>query len=155
MTWNEFQRLQDITYLDWNHKRDIWCLHRNLALSIQSWVCAHPDDVFLFPRYKWNEWDSNPFHHRDLDIYATSIYAPIQSQRLIFMDPTFGTKNVKYHLFALMAFYFHHTKVPVVWVIANRKICENLVEWLNAMRTKLLSCMPHWKPLCFIVDDVP
>jgi hypothetical protein len=65
------------------------------------------------------------------------------------MDPTFGTKNVKYHLFTLKAFDFHHKKVPVVWVIVSWQICEDLVEWLNAMWAKLLLHMPHWKTIMF------
>jgi hypothetical protein len=30
------------------HKKGTWRLHTNLALSIQSWVCVHLDDVFYF-----------------------------------------------------------------------------------------------------------
>jgi hypothetical protein len=52
------------------------------------------------------------------------------------MDATFGTNNVKYHLFILMAFDFHRTRVPIVWVITNWQTCENLVEWLNALWAK-------------------
>jgi hypothetical protein len=48
MTRDDFLQLQDIAYLDQKHKRGIWCLHTNPALSIQSWVCAHPSDVFYF-----------------------------------------------------------------------------------------------------------
>jgi hypothetical protein len=33
---------------------------------------------------------------------------------LISMDATFGTNDMKYHLFTLMAFDFHHTRVLVV-----------------------------------------
>jgi hypothetical protein len=32
----------------------------------------------------------------------------------ISMDATFGTNDVKYHLFTLMGFDVHHTKVPLV-----------------------------------------
>jgi hypothetical protein len=46
--------------------------------------CAHPNDVFLFLGCKWGEWDSNPFHNRDPDIYATLGYVLIQSQRAYF-----------------------------------------------------------------------
>jgi hypothetical protein len=52
---------------------------------------------------------------------------------LIFMDATCGTKDVKYHLFTLMAFDFHHTWVLVAWVIMSQQTCEDLVEWLSAM----------------------
>jgi hypothetical protein len=74
---------------------------------------------------------------------------------LISMDATFGTNDVKYHLFTLMAFDFHQTWAPIVWVITSRQTCENLVEWLNALRAKLLLHMPNWKPSCFIMDDAP
>jgi hypothetical protein len=71
------------------------------------------------------------------------------------MDATFGTNDVKYHLFTLTAFDFHNIGVLVAWVIMSRQTCEDLVEWLNALRAKLLSHMPDWRPSCFIVDDAP
>jgi hypothetical protein len=71
------------------------------------------------------------------------------------MDATFGINDVKYHLFTLMAFYFHCKRVQVVWVITSWQTCENLVEWLNALWVKLLLHMPNWKPSCFIMDDAP
>ncbi len=73
----------------------------------------------------------------------------------ISMDVTFGNNNVKYHLFTLMAFDFHHIGVPIAWVIMSRQICEDLVEWLSALWAKLFSHMSNWKPSCFIVDDAP
>jgi hypothetical protein len=48
MTWDDFLWLQDITYLDWKHKKGTWHLHTNPTLSIQSWVCVHHNDVFYF-----------------------------------------------------------------------------------------------------------
>jgi hypothetical protein len=72
---------------------------------------------------------------------------------LISMDDMFGTNNVKYHL--LMEFDFHCTWVLVAWVIMSRQTCEDLVEWLSALRAKLLLHMPNWKPSCFIVGDAP
>jgi hypothetical protein len=57
--------------------------------------------------------------------------------KFISMDATFGTNNVKYHLFTLTEFDFDHTKVLVDWVITSRKTCKDLVEWLNALQAKL------------------
>jgi len=74
---------------------------------------------------------------------------------LISMDATFGTNNVKYHLFTLMAFDFHHTRVPVAWVIMSQQTCEYLVEWLSALQANIISHMPNWRPSCFIMDDAP
>ncbi len=49
------------------------------------------------------------------------------------MDAMFGTNDVKYHLFTLMAFDFHCTWVPIAWVITSQQTCEDLVEWLSAL----------------------
>ncbi len=58
MTWDDFL-LQDITYLDRKHKRGTWRLHTNSVLSIQSWVCVHPNDVFYVQDVSDGEWDSS------------------------------------------------------------------------------------------------
>jgi len=73
----------------------------------------------------------------------------------ISMDATFSTNDVKYYLFTLMAFVFHHIGVPIAWVITSWQTCENLVEWLGALLAKLFSHMPHWKSSCFIVSGAP
>jgi len=36
------------------------------------------------------------------------------------MDATFGTNDVKFHLFILMGFDDHRMSVPLVWIITNR-----------------------------------
>jgi hypothetical protein len=48
MIRDNFLRLQIIAYLDHKHKKGNWHLHWNLEIFIQSWVCAHPNDVFYF-----------------------------------------------------------------------------------------------------------
>jgi len=114
-----------------------------------SWWC------FSFSRCKWGEWDSGPFHHKDPDTYATSGYAPIQSQRYYFYGCHVWHQQCEVPPITLMVFDFHHTKVLVIWVIVSRQTCEDLVEWLSALHAKFLSHMPHRKPSCFIVDDAP
>jgi hypothetical protein len=37
----------------------------------------------------------------------------------ISMDATFGTTNMKFHLFTLMMFDAHHTEVSVAWIITS------------------------------------
>jgi hypothetical protein len=71
------------------------------------------------------------------------------------MDARFGTNDVRYHLFTLMAFDFHCIRVLVAWVITNWQTCEDVVEWLSALRVKFLLHIPDWKPSWFIVDDAP
>jgi hypothetical protein len=73
----------------------------------------------------------------------------------ISMDATFGTNDVKYSIFSLMAFVFHHIVVLITLVITSWKTCENLAEWLGALQAKLFLHMPHWKSSCFIVGDAP
>jgi hypothetical protein len=46
----------------------------------------------------------------------------------ISMDATFGTNDVKYHLFTLMGFDVHHTKVLLAWIITSQQIADGLIE---------------------------
>ncbi len=73
----------------------------------------------------------------------------------IFMDATFGTNDMKFHLFTLMGFDDHRTGVPLAWIITSRQTLQDLIEWLKPLKEKMLSHMPHWKPSCFLVDDAP
>ncbi len=71
----------------------------------------------------------------------------------ISMDATFGTNDMKFHLFTLMWFNDHRTNVPLVWIITSRQTIEDLIKWLKPLKYKMLSHMPHWKSSCFFVDD--
>ncbi len=71
------------------------------------------------------------------------------------MDATFGTNDVKFHLFTLMVFDAHHTKMSITWIITSCQTCDDLVKWLTPWKTKLLRNNLKWKLSCFIVDDVP
>jgi hypothetical protein len=73
----------------------------------------------------------------------------------ISMDVTFGSNDVKFHLFTLMVFDAHRIGVSVAWIITSRQTCHDLVEWQTPLKTKLLRKNPKWKPSCFIVDDAP
>jgi hypothetical protein len=95
--------------------------------------------------------------------FTIRIQTPFQLQAMvslgdngaISMDATFSTNDVKFHLFTLMMFDAHHTKVPVAWIITSHQTCNDLVEWLTPLKTKILRKNPKWKPSCFIIDDVP
>jgi hypothetical protein len=73
----------------------------------------------------------------------------------ISMDATFGTNDMKFHLFTLMGFDDHCTGVPLAWISTSRQTVQDLIEWLKPLKEKMLSHMPHWKPSCFLVDDAP
>ncbi len=73
----------------------------------------------------------------------------------ISMDATFGTNDVKFHLFKLMQFDAHHTRVSIAWIITSRQTCNDLVEWLIPLKTKHLKKNLEWKLSCFIINDVP
>ncbi len=130
-------------------------MHKNPTLYIQSWVCAHPSNVFYFQDAS----EVNGIHV----LVTIRIHKPTKFQAmlhfnhngLIYMDAMFGANNVKYHLFTLTVFYFHRIGVPVIWVITSWQTCEDSVGWLSAMWANIFSHMPHWKPLHFIVDDAP
>jgi hypothetical protein len=56
----------------------------------------------------------------------------------ISMDATFATNDVKFHFFTLMMFDAHRTGVLVAWIITSCQTCDDLVEWLTPLKTKLL-----------------
>jgi hypothetical protein len=79
-----------------------------------SWWCI------LFLGCRWSEWDSSPFHHKDLDYLCS--FKPcsnLVTTGFFSMDVMFGINDKKYHLFTLMTFYFHLTWVLVVWIITS------------------------------------
>jgi hypothetical protein len=76
----------------------------------------------------------------------------------IYMDATFGTNDMKFHLFTLMGFDDHCTSVALTWIkqfSITKQTVQDLIEWLKPLKDKMLSHMPHWKPSCFLIDDAP
>jgi len=73
----------------------------------------------------------------------------------ISMDATFGNNDLKFHLFILMVFDSHGTRIPVAWIVISRQTRNYLIEWLAPLKVKFFSKMPSWKLGCFIVDDAP
>jgi hypothetical protein len=138
MTRDDFIRQQNIAYLDRKHKKGSWRLHQNPAISLRTWAFNHPDDVFYFQDASEDNGIHVPF--------TIGIQTPSQLQamvslgdnRAISMDATFGTNDVKFHLFTLMVFDAHHIGVPVAWIITSRQPCDDLVEWLTPLKTKFL-----------------
>ncbi len=111
MTQDDFIRLQDIAYLDWKHKKGSWRLHTNPTISIWSWALQHSEDVFFFQYVGEINGTQVPF--------TIGIQTPIQCESMlsyahngaISMDATFGTNDMKFHLFTLMGFDDHHMGV--------------------------------------------
>jgi hypothetical protein len=79
-------------------------LHKNSTISIQSWVLRHPKQVFFIQKAS----QANGIHVP----FTFNIQTPTQCQAMltfghngaISMDVTFGTNDVKYHLFTLISF---------------------------------------------------
>jgi hypothetical protein len=71
------------------------------------------------------------------------------------MPPSTPIYDMKFHLFTLMVFDAHPTRVLVAWIITSCQTCDDLVEWLILLKRKLLRKNPIWKLSCFIVDDAP
>ncbi len=95
--------------------------------------------------------------------FIIGIQTPFQLQAMvslgdngaISMDANFDTNDVKFHLFTLMVFDAYRTGMPVAWIITSHQTCDDLVEWLTFLKTKLSKKNLKWKPSCFIVDDAP
>jgi len=54
----------------------------------------------------------------------------------IYIDATFGTKDMKFHLFTLMGFDDHCIGVLLTWIIISRQTVEDLIEWLKPLKKK-------------------
>jgi hypothetical protein len=74
---------------------------------------------------------------------------------VVSINATFGTNDMKFHLFTLTGFDDHRTGVPLTCIITSKQTVEDLIEWLKPLKDKMSSYMPHWKPSCFLVDDAP
>jgi hypothetical protein len=61
---------------------------------------------------------------------------------VISVDATFDTNDVKFHLFTLMVFDARHTGVLVARIVISCQTCDDLVEWLIPMKTKLVRKNP-------------
>ncbi len=119
-------------------------------MGIQSSKC-----VFYFQDAIKDNGIHVPFTIRIQTPSQLQVMVSLNDNGSISMDATFGTNDVKFHLFTLMVFDAHHTKMSVAWIITSRQTCNDLVEWLTPLKTKLLRKNPKWKPSCFIVDDIP
>ncbi len=115
---------------------------------------SHPNDVFYFQDASEDNGIHVPFTIGIQTSSQLQAMVSLGDNGAISMNATFSTNDVKFHLFTLMVFYAHHIRVPVAWIITSRQTCDDLVEWLTFLKTKLLRKNPKWKPSCFIVDDV-
>jgi len=62
----------------------------------------------------------------------------LSDNEAISMDATFSMNDVKFHLFTLMVFDAHCTRMQVAWMITSHQTCNDLVEWLIILKAKLL-----------------
>jgi hypothetical protein len=119
------------------------------------WAFNHIDDVFYFQDASEDNGIHVPFIIRIQTPSQLQAMVSLDDNGAISMDATFSTNDVKFHLFTLMVFDAHHTRVSVAWIVTSRQTCDDLVELLTLLKTKLLRNKPKFIPSCFIIDDVP
>jgi hypothetical protein len=79
--------------------------------------------------------------------FTIGIQTPIQCESMlsyghngaISMDATFGTNDMKFHLFTLIGFDDHRMSVPLAWIIISRQIVQDLIEWLKPLKKKVIT----------------
>jgi len=99
--------------------------------------------VFFFQDVGEINWIQVPF--------TIGIQTPTQCESMlsyghngaISMDATFGTNDMKFHLFTLMRFDDHRISVFLAWIITSRQTVHDLIKWLKPLKDKMLSHMPH------------
>jgi len=133
MTKDDFIRQQDIIYLD---RTRSWCLHKNQANSLHAWAFNRPNELFYFQNASEDNGIHVPFTIKIQTPFQLQAMVSIGDNGAILMDATFNTNDVKFHLFTLMVFDAHHTRVPVAWIITSHQTCNDFVEWLTLLKTK-------------------
>ncbi len=121
MTRDDLIQLQDIAYLNYKHKKGNWRLHTNLTISIWSWGFQHLEDVLFFQ-------DVGEINETQVP-FTIGIQTPTQCESMlsygyngaISMDATFGTNDMKFHLFTLMAFDDHNIGILLALIITSRE----------------------------------
>jgi hypothetical protein len=116
MIRDDFIRQQDITYLDCKHKKRSWHLHQNLAISLCIWAFSHLDYVFYFQDASEDNGIHVPFTIGIQTPFQLQAMVSLSDNGAISMDATFSTNNVKFHLFTLMVFDAHRTRMLVAWI---------------------------------------
>jgi hypothetical protein len=138
MIRDDFIRQQNIAYLDCKHKKRSWCLHQNPAISLRTWAFSHLDYVFYFQDASEDNGIHVPFTIGIQTPFQLQAMVSLGDNRAISMDATFGTNDVKFHLFTLMVFDAHRIGVLVAWIITSCQTHDDLVEWLIPLKAKLL-----------------
>jgi hypothetical protein len=128
MTQYDFIRLQNIIYLDWKHKKGSWHLHANPTISILSWALQHLEDVFFLQDVGESNKSQVPFTIGIQTLTQCESMLSYGHNGAIFMDATFCTNDMKFHLFTLMGFNDHRTSVPLAWIIINRQTIQDLIK---------------------------
>jgi hypothetical protein len=102
---------QDIAYLDGKQKKRSWRLHQNPSISLHTWTFIHPDDVFYFQDANEDNGIHVPFTIGIQTPFQLQAMVSLSDNGVISMDATFSTNDVKFHLFTLMVFDAHCTRV--------------------------------------------
>ncbi len=122
---------------------------------MRIWAFHNPDDVFYLQNLNEVNGIKVSFTIGNQTPSQVQSIVLIGDHGVVSMDTTFGTNDVKFHLFTLMVFDAHHTKILVAWIITSCQTCNELVEWLNLLKEKLQGKMFEWKFSCFIIEDGP
>jgi hypothetical protein len=95
---------------------------------MHTWAFNHLDDVFYFQDVNEVDGIKFPFIIRIQILSQLQSMVSLHDNRVVSMDATFSTNDVKFHLFTLMVFDAHYTEMPVAWIITSHQTCNNLVE---------------------------
>jgi hypothetical protein len=141
--------------LDRKHKKRVGVYTKIWPFSLHTWAFNHLDDVFYFQDVSEDNGIHVPFIIRIQTLSQLQAMVSLCDNGAISIDSTFGNNDVKFHLFTLMVFDAHPTKVPIAWIITSLLNMQLFGGLATSLKTKLLRKNPKWKPSCFNIDDVP
>ena len=63
--------------------------------------------------------------------------------RVVEIDATFGSNNLKFPLFSLLAIDHFNTGIPFAWMVASREQAERITAFMSAVRERV-RCASFW-----------
>jgi hypothetical protein len=88
-------------------------LHKNLAILACSWALHHLEHIFYLQEVGKINGIQMPFTLGIQTLMQCQSMFAYGHNGVFSMDAAFGTNDVEYHLFILIGFGAHHTKMPL------------------------------------------
>ncbi|GJN24783.1 hypothetical protein PR202_gb12546 [Eleusine coracana subsp. coracana] len=130
-------------------RRSVYELDDDDAVSINTWVETHQDQIFFYEDFS------------NTDTFALGVQTDWQLQQMIqcgnrsllVSDSRFGTNKLKYPVHSILVFDEQKNAIPVAWIITPNFAHGEIYRWMGALYDRAHTKDPTWQLGGFIIDD--